>query len=200
VPVERRQKNDGGQGSETLKIHVGTEKLTFLNYSGNQLIGGKMGINATAEAAYEVLRHHWNGQLPVDPVAIATKLGLSVYARGGPADPDYRISGELRSYSGQVFMAYNEAEPAVRQRLVAAQLLGHYALQHATPVCLQGDFFASSEPQLQAATEFARELLMPRTLVRDRLSASASSVEHLAQMFGVSKDAMGYRLLNIGLV
>lgn len=152
-----------------------------------------------AAAAYEVLLRHWSGKLPIDPVKIATDMGLSVYGRGTLDDTDYPYSGSLRTTATEVELSYDVREPLRRQRLVVAQLLGHFVLKHDTFICLQGNFFDSDNPQFQAATQFARSLLMPDTLLRKQLE-STSSVAQLAEDFGVSRDAMGYRLSALRLV
>lgn len=156
-----------------------------------------MSQDMLAATAYEVLQHHWNGQLPVDPIKIATRMGLAVYGRGTPEDTAYPCSGNLRTTEKEVELAYDVRELLVRQRLVVAQLLGHFVLKHPTPMRLLGDFFSSADPQLQAATQFARSLLIPEPLLRQQLE-KATSVAQLAETFGVSCDAMGYRLTALG--
>lgn len=151
-------------------------------------------------AAHELLAKFWNRQLPIDPVQLATAAGLSVYGRGGLGDMSYQYSGYYRSYNGVPSIEYNVREAPVRQRFTVAHELGHFALGHEDSPRDSGNFFSSRDPKERQANRFAAALLMPESLVRHYYTNGADrSVAALAQLFGVSKDAMGYRLINLGL-
>lgn len=151
-------------------------------------------------AAQELLSRCWDRQLPIDPVKIATAVGVLVYGRGGWDDLNYPYSGYYRKYDGVPSIEYNVSEPPVRQRFTVAHELGHFALGHEDAPRDAGNFQSSGDPRERQANKFAAELLMPASLVIHYYqSGVANSVEALANMFGVSKDAMGYRLINLGL-
>ncbi|GAB2857162.1 hypothetical protein GCM10027277_26960 [Pseudoduganella ginsengisoli] len=152
-------------------------------------------------AARELLSRYWDGLLPIDPVKIATQAGIAVYGRGGWGDFDYPYSGYYRIFNGMPSIEYNVSEAPVRQRFTVAHELGHFALGHQDAPRDAGNFQSSGDYRERQANKFAAELLMPGSLVaRHYQQGAASSVEALANMFGVSRDAMGYRLINLGLL
>jgi len=153
-------------------------------------------------AARELLARYWDRRLPIDPVKIASAAGVSVYARGGFGDGHYPYSGFYRRMeNGVPALEFNMSEAPVRQRFTVAHELGHFALGHEDSPRDSGNFYASGDPKERMANKFAAELLMPGSLIRQYYnSGAAQSVEALAQLFGVSRDAMGYRLINLGLV
>lgn len=151
--------------------------------------------------ASKFLRLYWDGSLPVDPVRIAQAAGVVVYGRGGPTDPHYEFSGFYRRFNGQPSIEFNITEAPVRQRFTIAHELGHFALGHEDSPRDSGDFQSSGDPRERQANQFAAELLMPANEVRNMfLSGVMGSTERLASAFGVSKAALGYRLINLGLV
>ncbi|MBC3911585.1 ImmA/IrrE family metallo-endopeptidase [Undibacterium sp. NL8W] len=151
-------------------------------------------------AARELLNRYWDRRLPIDPVKIATAAGISVYGRGGWGE-DYPYSGYYRIFNGIQSIEYNVSEAPVRQRFTVAHELGHFALGHEDAPRDVGNFQSSRDFRELQANKFAAELLMPASLVREHyLNGKAGSVEALANIFGVSKDAMGYRLINLRLI
>ncbi len=150
-------------------------------------------------AAQEMLARFWDRQLPIDPIKIATAAGVAVYGRGGTSDPNYSFSGYYARYNGVPSIEYNVMEPPVRQRFTVAHELGHHVLGHTNSPRDAGNFYSSGDPKERQANRFAAELLMPEAFVRHYYSSGFASVASLAQLFGVSKDAMGYRLINLGL-
>lgn len=155
-------------------------------------------------AAEQVLNQHWNGMLPVDPVAIASRMGIRVVAIGTQAEP-WEYSGYFKkydaTYDGPVILV-NRADGAMRQRFTIAHELGHYVLQHEDAPRDYPSQFSSSvgDPKERAANQFAAELLMPASAVRKVVeSGRMQHVEELAQAFQVSPVAMNYRLTNLNL-
>lgn len=139
---------------------------------------------------------------PVDAVAIAHELGIQVYFAGLERD----VFGMLVKRPGDDPAIYlNGLDSENRQRFTCAHELGHYDLR-VTP----GDAGPTGEddwsyidrrsslsstgddPEERYANLFAASLLMPRPEVL-RL-ADQHSVTSLAYLFGVSAEAMGYRL------
>lgn len=152
-------------------------------------------------AAQELLQQHWDRQLPIDPIKIATAAGIAVYGRGGFGDSNYPYSGYYKQYNGIPSIEFNVSEAPVRQRFTVAHELGHFALGHEDAPRDAGNFQSSGDFRERQANKFAAELLMPKMLVVHYYqSGVASSVEQLANIFGVSKDAMGFRLINLGLL
>lgn len=170
-----------------------------------------MGINHQAEkAAEDLLGVAWIADghdvsacpIPVDPFAIAARLGLLVSRR--PLEPD--ISGMLAKTPNrdpEVFI--NSLDSANRQRFSCAHEIGHYSkrtsgrdddewgyIDRRGPIASRG-----IEPDEIFANQFAAALLMPEPCVRD-LSRDLDATA-LAVRFGVSLDAMRFRLDNLGI-
>jgi Zn-dependent peptidase ImmA (M78 family) len=139
--------------------------------------------------------------LPVDPFQIAQRLGVKSYS----AALDEGISGMLIKRAGEDPEIYVHASDSQnRQRFTCAHELGHYVkrsgtgdteweyVEHRDLLTSQG-----SDPEEIFANRFAASLLMPREAV-ERLHADLGQAA-LAYKFGVSADAMHYRLVNLGL-
>lgn len=152
--------------------------------------------------AREVLAAHWDGLLPVRPVAIAYSMGISVFTQSG-----MDVSGWIGlDTNGQPQIVYNADEPESRQRFTIAHEVGHFARGH-----LSGwermlrdpreNFFSSSRsPKEVEANRFAAELLMPEDTVKLVVSTGMHSISSLARLFRVSEVAMEYRLMNLGMI
>ena len=160
--------------------------------------------------AWELLEKAWlqggtsRPHLPVDPFAIARKLGIKVFVDFGlPAE----VSGMLRKRSGyedpEIILNANDSRN--RQRFTCAHELGHYNqrikegadgsweyVDKRDPLSSQG-----MKPEEIYANKFAAGLLMPREEVKAR--AGDPNVASLALDFGVSADAMRFRLENLRL-
>lgn len=150
-----------------------------------------------ATAARSVLAKYWDKRLPVDPVVIARRIGLTVRA----LPPSSTYSGWFNERENLI--EYKSDEARVRQRFTVAHELGHYALQHGTRPRDTSMAFSSgiSDPLERAANQFAAELLMPAEAVHEIVtSGQFSSIDELASLFDVSKVAMSYRMTNLGMV
>ena len=136
--------------------------------------------------------------LPVPVEAIAGDLlGLHVEE----AD-ELECSGLLVPAERRVVLRADE--PPARQRFTLAHELGHWVCQvkegHEAPVyCRAADVAPTADRALEReANVFAAELLMPEPAVRTEW-AKAESAAELAAWFGVSEEAMTWRLYNVGL-
>jgi Zn-dependent peptidase ImmA (M78 family) len=160
-------------------------------------------------AAQEILGTVWlrdpsEIRLPVDPFFIARELGLAVYV----SQLDHGVSGMLVKRAGyddpEIYL--NRRDSRNRQRFTCAHELGHYVKRSASSdlgevweYVDRRDTLASlgKEPQEIYANQFAASLLMPRDLVK-RFKGEYG-VAALAYEFGVSADAMSFRLANLRL-
>lgn len=153
--------------------------------------------------AIELLEEAWDGELPVDPVRIAKKLGLEVL--DAPLKPS--ASGALvkKAHETDPTILLNAKDGRTRKRFTCAHELGHYILRSKNPAS-QYEYVdyrdqtssTGSVEEERYANSFAASLLMPAVAVRT-LHEDGLSPLRLAKKFGVSPEAMGIRLDNLGL-
>lgn len=159
-------------------------------------------LNPDREAE-QILRNAWDGRpLPVDPIQIARQLGIKVYTAGLGEG----VAGMLRKRKGldpEIFVNGNDS--LNRQRFTIAHELGHYVkhvaageenwehVDYRDALSSQG---TSSDEVF--ANQFAASLLMPKGEVI-RLRQQGYGPAALALEFGVSEEAMHFRLANLKL-
>jgi Zn-dependent peptidase ImmA (M78 family) len=129
---------------------------------------------------------------------------------------DNHLSGMTYRQDDVVVIGINSNHHRRRQRFTLAHELGHFRMHPGKPLLVDSsikvDFrdnvssLATDQQEIEA-NQFAAALLMPETLVRNRMRASLDAgvrgrdrlVAELADAFDVSTEAMGYRLINLGL-
>jgi hypothetical protein len=146
--------------------------------------------------AEKVLSAFWTERrLPVDPVAIARAMGLEV--KQGELPPE--LSGALvkRAGADAVILLAQDDHPN-RKRFTCAHELGHFVRYAANASIERLDFrgpLAASglDKEEVFANQFAANLLMPAAELRAAIQRQ-QAVWQLSHLFGVSGEAMGYRL------
>jgi IrrE N-terminal-like domain len=141
-------------------------------------------------------------ELPVPVEQIAEDLvGLSV-----AESEELHVSGLLLPAEREIWLNAGEArESPGRRRFTIAHEVGHWVCQclegRVAPIfCRSTDVGVGEGRRLEReANVFAAELLMPEPLVRDEFPRAAS-VGELADWFGVSEEAMAWRLYNFRLI
>ncbi|WP_320174207.1 ImmA/IrrE family metallo-endopeptidase [Maridesulfovibrio sp.] len=155
------------------------------------------------QSAKTILKEYWDGRLPVDPVRIATGLGVRVEQSFGEItnNADQPLSGEFTLENGAPVIKYNATEAPVRQRFTVAHELGHYVLHHGPRHRDEAQNFSINNYDLYevAANNFAAELLMPAEAVRYLIEQGVTTLKGLADSFNVSTVAMNIRLKKIGV-
>jgi Zn-dependent peptidase ImmA (M78 family) len=161
-------------------------------------------------AAKELLTAVWAPRwedmpYPIDPAKIAERLGVRVFAAG--LNPD--VSGMLLKEPAQDPLIYlNGSDSKNRQRFSCAHELGHYVKRTSGTDAPEELEYVDFRNPLSAqgldheevwANQFAAALLMPSEIVK-RLHKDLESPAALAGEFGVSSDAMSFRLKNLGLL
>jgi hypothetical protein len=158
--------------------------------------------------AWDLLEQVWierpgHIHLPVDPFAVARRVGIEVWA-DDELPPE--IAGILRKeadFKGpEIFL--NDLDARERRGFTCAHALGHYSRNvemgrgGAWEIVEGRDFFMAelSNAEETYATEFAAELLMPRVVLRE--ITDSRSVASLAAMFRVTGDVMRFRLDQVG--
>jgi Zn-dependent peptidase ImmA (M78 family) len=167
----------------------------------------RMGADAENDAQ-EILSTVWapgsggtDVPLPVDPFLIAQRLGIKAYS----ANLDPNISGMLVKKPGEDPEIYvHVSDSPNRRRFTCAHELGHYVKRSATgdvewEYVEHRDLLTSqgSDPEEIYTNRFAASLLMPREKVEALRQTLGTAT--LAYEFGVSAEAMHYRLANLGL-
>jgi len=163
-------------------------------------------------AAEALLKRHGVSEVPVDVEAIARAEGAIVLRES----LDRNVSGLLLREEGSNLLAVNDTHHPRRQRFTIAHEVGHLLLHPGRPYTVdstvrlnwRNDLSSLATDQEEiAANAFAAALLMPADAVRKAVgslregpaSNTARVVELLAEQFDVSAEAMGYRLINLGI-
>jgi len=159
--------------------------------------------NEAAEEAARLLATAWPfGSIPVEPVTIARAAGLRVvYA---PLDAD-TLGALIKSVGQEPTIMINESDPDNRKRFTCAHELGHWVRrsdesEEYSTVDLRGPLAATGDdPEEVFANEFAACLLMPEPAVRSLRADGLNDIQ-LTIQFQVSREAMQFRLKNLGLM
>ena len=166
--------------------------------------------------ANKLLREVGQHSPPVNVELIAEHLGAAVRRE----ESDGEISGALYRLDDGPIIGVNGSHVRERQRFTIAHEIGHLVL-HEDPVFVDRVYLAPSSARRPTylrdarssqaidsreieANKFAAAILMPSTMIRDSLAnmqipVDAEGVRELADCFEVSEQAMGFRLVNIGV-
>lgn len=163
-------------------------------------------IEARAEA---LLRDHGLLDMAVDPVRLASALGVKVFnAKFG----EEGVHGLLARRNGEATVYVNATDAPVRKRFTVAHELGHLSLHlldgdvefidtadnfRTTPADPSAPWTPTRQQEWEA-NHFAAALLMPAALVRQKW-AEIQDLEGLARWFQVSQEAMAIRLETLRL-
>ena len=160
--------------------------------------------------AKEILSQHGLFSLPVDPVLLANRLGITVSNAKFSDDSSAALLAK-RGHTTRIFV--EQSDPPYRKRFSIAHELGHHFLhlvKDGEILDTHSDMFRDKEPTEGPISElrlreiqanwFAASLLMPEGFVKSEWEINPN-VAHLAKTFNVSGEAMGYRLdaLNLGI-
>lgn len=155
-----------------------------------------------AEEAARLLTTAWPFGIPVDPVSIARAAGLRVV--NAPLDQD--TMGALIKQPGQdPTIMINQSDSENRRRFTCAHELGHWvqraeeAEEYSTIDLRSGLSATGNDPGEVFANEFAACLLMPEVTIRALDAQGLNDIE-MAIQFKVSREAMQFRLKNLGLM
>ena len=153
--------------------------------------------------AKEILIQHGLYSVPVDPVDLANKLGVTVH---NAKFADDSLAGLIAKRGDSTQILVEQSDPPYRKRFSIAHELGHnflHLLKDGHIIDRRVDMFREKQPTGVAqsshrsreveANWFAAALLMPEELVRLHWVENPS-VTVLARIFNVSEEAMGYRV------
>lgn len=152
-----------------------------------------------------------SSRLPIPIRELIEKLGVTVIEH----DFDNNISGVLSINGQNKSIGINKSEGEQRKRFTLAHELGHLILHQEKGNLFMdsilfrktGDGYTKKEEKIEReANFFAANILMPANRVREELRnvtldfIEDTSIEDLAEKFGVSVSAMNYRLINLGII
>lgn len=143
------------------------------------------------EGAAEILKSYWDFQLPVKVIKIARALGASVFTAQLGDD----VYGMLKSEPGGPSIYLDEDQPNARMRFTCAHEIGHLYSHLGDDrdfVDARSNAGRGTASEIYA-NEFAGNLLMPKQCVEEMLAEGIPPIQ-MAEKFGVSLAAMGYRL------
>lgn len=164
------------------------------------------------KAAREILKR-FGGAFPVDVQAIVEAHNV----RLNTSPLEDLVLGWLLLENDRAIIRVNKNLSSDLQRFSIAHSLGHFVLHHdqpkikifvetTAPVKESSRFMTGSKRQEHMADVFASELLMPEGELKKETGGRPVSptdvkiVRRLAARFGVSKQAITMRLLNLGLI
>lgn len=172
-------------------------------------------IRSAEDAATQILKEMGIHSVPIPVERVALQLGLQV-ERALLGDD---VSGLLVVQDSRGVIGVSAAHAPVRQRFTIAHEIGHFLLhREAMPVFIDKQFFkpyfaafrdnrsSTGEDRLEReANSFAAALLMPAALVREAIAqlqvdvADEDAIDELAKRFGVSRQAMTFRVANLSI-
>lgn len=144
--------------------------------------------------------------VPVPIEEMVEKGGIEIsYA------PSAEYSGMLlRKSDGNVLMGINNSENIQRMRFTIAHELGHYLLDTADHVTVdyRNKIYSTNKPDKERVADyFAANILMPESIIRNDFKKQTKSgvffeenLSEMADRYQVSKEAIKYRLMNLGLI
>ncbi|GIL40550.1 ImmA/IrrE family metallo-endopeptidase [Roseiterribacter gracilis] len=157
----------------------------------------------------ELLAKYQSAKAPIDIVQIARGEGASIHF---DSFDDKSVSGFLVREGDSADIVVNNGQSRERQRFTIAHELGHFKLHERAPVHVDTTFSVflrsdkSSEGKYVAEIEantFAASILMPSAMLRAEIDPASLDIEDeavvavLAKKYGVSRQAMTYRLQNL---
>jgi Zn-dependent peptidase ImmA (M78 family) len=166
--------------------------------------------NEIEQKARDVLRQHGLQTVPINPVSLANRLGIKV---NNAKFSDDSISAMIAKRGENIMLLVAEQDPPYRKRFSIAHELGHHFLhliEDGEFIDKEADLFRGIEDEnVEKLNEkswvevqsniFAAALLMPKDMLKKEFEKGLS-VDELALMFGVSKEAMAIRLSQLELI
>ncbi len=164
-------------------------------------------IQRIENKADELLQSLAIESIPVPVEDIAKKCNIRISRA-----PSEEFSGLLIRKKGEALIGLNSKEAVTRQRFTIAHELGHLFLHHTQKAFV--DYLEHRNPsdkplrniKEKEADRYAAAILMPKTnMEKDfrKIVKGDFSTKHLkvlAKKYGVSEQAMNFRLINLKLI
>jgi Zn-dependent peptidase ImmA (M78 family) len=144
---------------------------------------------------------------------IAITAGLQVVR----SVADWNESGFLLRQNASAIIGINSRNSLRRQRFTIAHELGHWLLHEGKPLIVDQSVMVNKRDDVSSqatnqeeieANQFAAALLMPAPLILENIQRQLDTgvasreelISALSKQFDVSADAMGWRLINLGIL
>jgi len=168
----------------------------------------KPNFNYIEEKAVNLLKENKLFKPNFDILRLTERLGIKLESKRLGDD----VSGFFVMSEGQKVITYNSANIPNRQRFTIAHEIGHYIfhskeqpifIDKSPKVLFRNSASSTGEDYREReANAFAAALLMPKELLEEQILKSPSEINKaitfLANKFGVSENAMSFRLSNLG--
>lgn len=158
-------------------------------------------MNTLFKKAESILLDYWDGRLPVNPVYLANKLGITVYKA------DITPSLSLTSIEEDKFtITVGANDDVLKHRFFIAHSIGHIVLNHLnkdTPSIkdTSSSFSSNAKNFEKDANTFALALLLPERLVNTWFNKMIrTDISEASKMFDVSEAALYQRLIDLKLM
>lgn len=182
------------------------EKVIFLaNYKG----GSKMSMKKTLAEIENMTKDifcSYNLTLPVDPVVLASNVGIGVYTKRFESINGQRIRGAINRHEDS-YKIFVEREDLINdQRFTVAHEIGHYFLKHLndknTLFSLYNNSNNSNNSEMEEeADKFARCILMGKNVITNTFNMLknlglnyADVIDELSGMFKVPEQEVRKRV------
>lgn len=154
-------------------------------------------MTRAVDTARALLDEYWDFNIPISPEEFARRLGLNVERIENLGTK----SGYLDEENQIIYV--NAADVPERQRFTIAHELGHFCLDHGSSLrdTTKANWFRINPVHERLANEFAAELLMPAIAMKAMIEVrNIKDPVALRQAFGVSSQALYFRLKNLGYI
>lgn len=165
-------------------------------------------IQDPTQAAEHCLKNFGERDIPIQPVAMAIKMGVMIehgelgdktatYHPGSPA-----TGGKNATPAKPTKIVVNTGMPDFRERFAIAHALAHHCLGHGPMTDSRESYHRSNTDQRQLnANLFALSLLLPESEIQRVIEHKiASTMEGLTRLFGVSEAALITQLSHLGFI
>jgi Zn-dependent peptidase ImmA (M78 family) len=169
-------------------------------------------VSIAVKAAQSLLQKYVVDTFPVPIESIARAEGVIIARKAF----DGTQSGFALRDGQTRIIGVNSATSPRRQRFTIAHEMGHLDLHEGKPLIVDHAMridwrddvssLGTNEEEIEA-NAFAAEILMPARMIRSQVASYAQDgitrdrlIVKLARDFDVSAEAMGYRLINLGIL
>lgn len=172
----------------------------------------EINLEEIEKKASELLDLYELNQVPVNLYELCNRLNISISnTKFKEFENDYIVGAIKKDDNGNVKIYINKEDSLNRNRFTIAHELGHYSLGHIgnngqRMTLARRDGYNTNNDIEKQANQFAAALLMNEKKVRKeyeelkKLKVSISTVINiLSRLFGVSEQAMKFRLKNLEL-